>query len=654
MRYISIGDLVTDYYYKNDKLIGICGGMSSHNIIANLAFQKESTKVFGVCGLDSIGDISIKSLHDLNVDTSDVKQLKEVKTRTFHISYVEKEKKSIEFKSKKRCPICNNKKWYEESLIDTKEILNKLEKDDILIFDNLNKKNQIIIDNCKNIKMLDLGQYFEFEKISNEEILKKITNKFSIINLNERVERYLLERFDLSSLLELYNLLNSELIIITRGKKGADFVFDNQVIHKELINKEEEIDSNGAGDAFFSVFIKKYIEYNKRIDENYINNAFLVATKLTSKVVKNEGARGHMQKLYKVKKITNECTCSCFVTTERKQVKRCNINVNNLEVRTLNAINSNAYEKLKKINFKEINNSLFIGTGGSFAGAVFASKVINNMYGTNTIAILPRDVKYRNNSNIDKTFLFSYSGTTNDLIECTKNIKNENKFIITKGEEQKIIEKTGLSKNNIITYRTSSNKGKERGFLAFEGAVAPAALFLKLYLENKNNISINTDDFIHNRVIYWNNYFDRVIKEKGKEILKPSTILNIFNGDFSSSAGIDLESKFIESGIFNCIIHEKKNFSHGRFINYENLNNKNGIYFKEKNISKYEEIVLNYLDKDNLIMIESEYSGILAEFDFLLAAQYLIYHISKYLDIDISKPKYSEEAMKIYFYKGDL
>lgn len=653
MRYISIGDLVTDYYYKNNKLIGISGGMSSHNIIANLAFQKENTKVFGVCGEDSAGNISIKSLNDLNVDTSDVKQLKEVKTRTFHISYIEENKK-VEFKSKKRCPLCDNKKWYEESLIDTKEILNKIESNDILIFDNLNKKNQIIIDKCKNIKMLDLGQYFELEKISNEEILKKIYNKFSIINLNERVEKYLLERFNLSSLLELYNLLKPKLIIITRGKKGADFVFENQVIHKELINKAEEIDSNGAGDAFFSVFIKKYIEYNKKIDETYINDAFLSATKLTSKVVKNKGARGHMQKLYKAKKIKGECTCSSFSLTKRKQVKRCNININNLEARTLNAINSKAYKKIKRINFKEINSSLFIGTGGSFAGAVFASKIINIMYGTNSIATLPRDVKYRNNSNIDKTFLFSYSGTTNDLIECTKNIKNENKFIITKGEESKIVEKTNINKENIITYRTSSNKGKERGFLAFEGAVAPAALFFKLYLENKNNISINTNEFIHNRINYWNDYFNQVIKEKGKEILKPSTILNIFNGDFSSSASIDLESKIIESGIFNCIIHEKKNFSHGRFINYENLNNKNGIYFKQKEISKYEETLLNYLDKDKLIMIESEYNGILAEFDFLLATQYLIYHISKYLDIDISKPKYSEEAMNIYFYKGDL
>ena len=38
---------------------------------------------------------------------------------------------------------------------------------------------------------------------------------------------------------------------------------------------------------------------------------------------------------------------------------------------------------------------------------------------------------------------------------------------------------------NILSYRTSSNKGKERGFLALEGAVATAAILFKYYLEKK-------------------------------------------------------------------------------------------------------------------------------------------------------------------------
>ena len=54
-------------------------------------------------------------------------------------------------------------------------------------------------------------------------------------------------------------------------------------------------------------------------------------------------------------------------------------------------------------------------------------------------------------------------------------------------------------------------------------------------------------------------------------------------GDYSYTGALDLESKLTESGLFNIILHEKKNFSHGRFINYENMNNKNNIYFCQKN-----------------------------------------------------------------------
>ena len=172
----------------------------------------------------------------------------------------------------------------------------------------------------------------------------------------------------------------------------------------------------------------------------------------------------------------------------------------------------------------------------------------------------PRDALYRNNQNIDKIILFSYSGTTNDVMNSVKEIDKKNIYIVTKGKLQKIVLKTGIPSKHILSYRTSSNKGKERVFLSFEGAVSPAAIFLKYYFE-KTNSSINLDNFISDKLQYWN-------KQIGK-------------GDYTDAACYDLEIKIIESGIFNCIIHEKKNFLHGRFINYENLNNTFSIYFKQ-------------------------------------------------------------------------
>ena len=654
MRVVSIGDLVTDYYYKNGKLIGVSGGMSSHNIIANITKMNIDTAVFGVCGNDITGRISIKSLKDIGVNVDNIEIKKDLKTRCFHVSYFDNDGK-LEFKSKKRCPLCNEKRWYEPSKIDSNKILTKIKEDDILVFDNLNNENQNIIDNCQNRKMLDIGQYFEFENYNNEEIVNKLYNKFDIINLNERVEQYLINRFHLNNSKDIFNMLKPNLIIITRGQRGSDFICQEFNINMKLENPAEEIDPTGAGDAFFALFISEYIKNKFIVSRRFIEITFEKATKLTKKVVKSFGARGHINSLYKIKKLNNYCTCQNFEIKAPRKNKTCNININNLETRVINALNSNAYHKLEKINFNEIKNSLFIGTGGSLAGTTFASKVINNLYGTNIISSLPRDVYYRNNKQIDKVFLFSYSGTTSDLLTGTANIDNSKKYIITKGPIKKINTTMNIPKTNIITYRTNNNKSRERGFLSFEGVLSPASLFLKLYL--KQTTKDDEIKFIKNRFKYWKEHFKTYFKDNKQELqnfFTKENIFSIFTGDYTEAASTDLESKITESGIFNCILHEKKNFSHGRFINYEYLSKKKNIYFKQKTTGPYEEGLLNYLkDGDNLI-IESNYDGILCEYDLLIATQYLIYYIAKLLDIDISKPAYSEEAMKIYFYKGNL
>ena len=651
MRVVSIGDLVVDYYYKNGKLLGINGGMTSHNIIANLAKMNINTAVLGVCGDDLKGKIAMKSLEDLKVDVKNISILTNVKTRCFHVSYFDNDNK-LTFISKKRCPFCNNKKWYEDSLIDTNDILRNVKDDDILIFDNLNNKNQIIIDNTNNKKIIDLGQYFELENLSRTEIIDKLSTKFEIINFNERVSKYLIKKLGLNDDITLYNVLKPDFMTITRGENGATFISKGIEYNFKLNVKGKVIDSTGAGDAFISSIIKDCIQNNFNYDPTLFKKWYENSNKLTSKVVSKMGARGHINTLFKIKKINNECTCDNFIYQERKKIKRCNININNLKVRTINAVNSNAIKKMENIDFNENSNYLFIGTGGSYAGAYFASKVINLLYGSNTYPLYPRDVLYRNNKNIDKVILFSYSGTTNDIINSVKKMDKKNIYIVTKGELQKIILKTGISSKNILSYRTSSNKGRERGFLSFEGAIAPAAIFLRYYLE-KTNSSINIDNFIKDRIEYWNKKIEKMINKDVITKMQEHKVINIFRGDYTNAACYDLESKIIESGIFNCIIHEKKNFSHGRFINYENLNNTFSIYFKQNLTKEYEESLLKYLGNDNMV-IESMYDGILAEFDLLIASQFIIYHIGNVLNIDVSKPRYSEDAMKIYFYKGDL
>lgn len=108
MKIISVGDLVTDFYYKSGKLIGANGGMTAHNIIANISTFGLKTAVYGACGNDSAGKIAIESLKKIGVDVNNIKIIDNLNTRCFHVSYIE-ENGELSFSSKKRCPICNEK-----------------------------------------------------------------------------------------------------------------------------------------------------------------------------------------------------------------------------------------------------------------------------------------------------------------------------------------------------------------------------------------------------------------------------------------------------------------------------------------------------------------------------------------------------------------
>lgn len=648
MEIISIGDLVTDFYYENQKIIGLDGGMTSHNIIANLSEWNYKTKVIGVRGNDSAGILALEALENLNINTDFIEVINEP-TRCFHVSFIKKDGK-YSFISKKRCPICNKKKWYEESKINPNYIHKSIKKDDILVIDNLNDKNIEVIKNINNNVMLDLGQFFEFEELTNNELLDKLKNKFTIIQLNNRVSNYICKRFNVEEK-KLINLINSDLIIITKGKNGSTFYYENNKVNMKPEKILKEIDPTGSGDAHFSAVIDAYIKNNFIINKKMIENSYKTINKLIPKVISSFGARGHLNKLYKIKEDNLNCSCENFKIVKPRQIKRINININSLEKRVLNSIKNNNVDKLeKKIN--EIKNSaIFIGSGGSYAAACFSARLINDLTGITTLTLYPRDLLFRNNSKLENLFLFSYSGTTADLIVATENIEKDKINLITKGNVQTILEKTKYEKNNIFSYDNGLCTGKERGFLSFEGALAPASMFLWLILHE------NTELFIKECFEYWNNYFDKYFNENKKilkEILKPNNVINIFTGDYVTSAAIDLESKIIESGVYNIITHEKKNFSHGRFINFEHQQNDCNIYFKESNTTKYEIKLLNYLNTDKLIIVESKRNGILAEYDLLVASQYLTYYISKLIDIDLSKPDYSEDSMKLYFHKGDL
>ena len=116
----------------------------------------------------------------------------------------------------------------------------------------------------------------------------------NLIQLNETVKPLLFERLQIQNEFDFFNLLDLDLLVVTKGKKGATFIFkeDNKL---KVIDKEPEViakvvDSSGAGDAFFASVIQGYA-YTDIINSNFINKIFSTANKASRTVISQLGSR---------------------------------------------------------------------------------------------------------------------------------------------------------------------------------------------------------------------------------------------------------------------------------------------------------------------------------------------------------------------------
>lgn len=296
MRFISFGDLYVDYYMNNGLVIGINGGKTNANIIANLS-KYYDTSFFGVAGSDIQGDVAISSLSKLGVDVTNIKRV-DKRTKKYFISNKE---------VSATCPVCGRNISYKNPLYDPEEVKTLIKEDDLIIVDNLNKGVIDVLDSVPNKAFLDLGCLGSLLYLSLDEILDLLKDRFEIINMNEKVYNVLRNKFKLD-LVDFYELINPHMLIITRGKKGSFIVYNSEVYEKEIEDPASEVDASGAGDAFFSEFIRTIVDANFEINEKVISLAYMRASSISRFVVMNYGARTHLEPLIKIKDY-RECIC---------------------------------------------------------------------------------------------------------------------------------------------------------------------------------------------------------------------------------------------------------------------------------------------------------------------------------------------------------
>ena len=241
-----------------------------------------------------------------------------------------------------------------------------------------------------------------------------------------------------------------------------------------------------------------------------------------------------------------------------------------------------------------------------------------------------------------------------------------------KYEDSKVKKQGGLDQE-ILEWIQEKEGGIANEYLYFNECSISEKGIQVIVKDNKDTVIIFSPSLVLEKCQKENEYDQIVLIAKQLQEMFPKICgvdkyqYDINGGDYTIDGRQKWRIAFVlkkesveEKNIINYNFHrievslDENNNVYSITIHNENLNNKNSFYFKSKTASLYEESLLDYLKNGNNLVIESSYDGVLCEYDLLIASQFLIHCIGNILDIDVSKPCYSDNAMKIYFYKGEL
>ena len=293
--FISHGDIILDNIYNGDlKLIKQDGGGSNWNTLYNLSYLGETCYAVGTCGKDTEGDIALSSLKAGNVNT-DLVRRDDISTSIMNIiipNQTELGDNSIIHSW--YSPVTNKRTLFFRGNLPIELPGDILKNDIYVLVDKFETINFDFISNLKNKKVcLDIG-HIRFIEHFTKQYLTMFFKTANLIQLNETVKPLLFERLQIQNEFDFFNLLDLDLLVVTKGKKGATFIFkeDNKL---KVIDKEPEViakvvDSSGAGDAFFASVIQGYA-YTDIINSNFINKIFSTANKASRTVISQLGSR---------------------------------------------------------------------------------------------------------------------------------------------------------------------------------------------------------------------------------------------------------------------------------------------------------------------------------------------------------------------------
>ncbi len=293
--FISHGDLIVDKIYDGDlNFIKQDGGGCNWNDLYNLSIMGEDCYAIGSVGNDNEATVALNSLRNSGVNVDNV-ITENKKTNIMNIIIPNKDLNDNDVIHSWYSPITleytmsfsNNLPCTLPKELETKEvyvILDKFLPVNLAFLKNLKVAHKI----C-----LDVGHIRFFEHFT-KQYLSSFFEMANFIQLNENVIDLLFQRLQVNDLLDFFEHFSFDLLILTKGKKGATYIFreNGEIKTIDLSPKiiSTVVDSSGAGDAFFSRTLREYA-YADKIDTEFVTKTFELANKASRDILSQVGSR---------------------------------------------------------------------------------------------------------------------------------------------------------------------------------------------------------------------------------------------------------------------------------------------------------------------------------------------------------------------------
>ncbi len=348
-----------------------------------------------------------------------------------------------------------------------------------------------------------------------------------------------------------------------------------------------------------------------------------------------------------------------FVSREQVELLRERINL---------AEKTDASQKLYSyIEYCKHAKILIVGAGGSYPAAMFAKYCLNYVFYDSIVhtATPQTAINLIAHGCYDLVIGISFSGKTPDIYAtAVAALYNECDFILVTGakeEEVREFYKNDTRVHIVSYYNAKDNTGKERGMISMASTLIPCIIFddwgtNKMIIENLLALSAGKD------------FVEKLDIASIANNIKRCPVIHVFYEWDTYATALDIESKFTESGVANVILHEKKNFSHGRYtllykqdfallinlVRYSVISNYRNNYDTAlaeflQGLPLCEKKDAQYLEIGTHAVGERQWN-----IEALTTLPYLITSIGEALEIDISKPlkPFPDEPTKLYNYKG--